>query len=181
MINGQAAWVISVICLALFWPTVASAGGAVVGRPAPIFRLKTFNGKEVTTYSLRGTATVLVVGRSRKSAPPCKDWMLKIFKHSFNEPGRRKIYLYQVSVLDNPWYLPRSLVRGMVKDFVPKEHLHRVLLEWKIAFARIFGIPKHNLPVIFVLDKKGVVRWRHKGKLSKGAFARLQKILGQVR
>ena len=131
----------------------------------------------MTTYSLRGKATVLVVGRSKKSAPPCKDWMLKVFK----KHGDKKINLYQVIVLDNPWYLPRALVRGKVKDFVPKGHLVRVLLEWKLAFARIFGIPKHNLPVIFVLDKKGVVRMRYRGKISKGAFARFQKVLGSVR
>ena len=172
----------SLFCIALLWPAVAAAGGAVVGKPSPIFRLKTFHGKEVTTYSLRGKAAVLVVGRSRKSAPRCKVWMLKVFKTY----GDKKIHLYQVIVLDNPWYLPETLVRGKVKDFIPKGHLHRVLLEWKLAFARIFGIPKHDLPTIFVLDKKGVVRWRYKGKLSKGklgkgAWGKLQKVMGQVR
>ena len=44
----------SLLCGALLWPAAARAGGAVVGRPAPLFRLKTFTGKTVTTYSLRG-------------------------------------------------------------------------------------------------------------------------------
>lgn len=162
---------------ALLWPAAARAGGAVVGRPAPLFRLKTFPGKEVTTYSLRGKPTVLVVGRSRKSAPPCKDWMLKVHK----DLGDKKIHLYQVIVLDNPWYLPRALVRGKVKSFVPQGYLPRVLLEWKLAFARIFAIPKHNLPVIFVLDKKGVVRLRYKGKLSKGSYAKLKRVMATLK
>ena len=167
-------------CLALAWPAPAEAR-ALVGRPAPVFRLKTFKGKVVSSFDLRGRPAVLVVGRSKKAAPPCKDWMLRVHKHHFKQPGARKIHLYQVIVLDNPWYLPRPLVRSKVKGFVPKQHLHRVLLEWKLGFARIYGIPKHDLPTIFVLDEKGVVRWRHKGKLSKGAWARLQKVMAGLK
>ena len=175
--------------LYLLLPALTHAGGHP-NKPAPYFRLKSFTGKSVDTHQLRGRPAVLVVGRSRKSAPPCKVWMLKIYKQYLapavaaprGKPRapRPTIQLYQVIVLDTPWYLPRVLVRSKVKDFIPRGHLHRVLLEWKLAFARIWSIAKHDLPTVFVLDAKGIVRWRHKGKLTPRAHARFQAALARV-
>jgi len=155
-------------------PGVAHAQ-ARVGHKAPWFKLQSFTGQTFTNRSILGRPAMLVAGRTRESAPPCKDWMLALLKH-----GGRRLQVLQVIVSDTPWYLPRSLVRKMIKDFTPKGQLHRVLVEWYTVFADVWGIPENDLPTVFVLDAQGIVRWRYMGKLSRINWERARAALKKL-
>ena len=121
---------------------------------------------------LRGKPVVLVAARTRRAAPACKKWMLRLVR----EHGRA-IHLHQVIVLDHPWYIPRSLARKQIRKFVPKQHHWRVLLEWYTVFSDSYNIPKHDLPTLFVLDPAGVLRLRLKGKLSEARLKRVNRVV----
>lgn len=148
---------------------------ARVGHKAPWFKLQSFTGQTFTNRSILGRPAVLVAGRTRESAPPCKEWMLALLKH-----GEKRLQILQVIVSDTPWYLPRSLVRKMIKDFTPKGQLHRVLVEWYTVFADVWGIPENDLPTVFVLDGQGIVRWRYMGKISRATLGQARAALKKL-
>lgn len=155
------------VCLALAWPAPAVAR-ATVGRRAPWFRLETLEGKTLSSRELLGRPAVLVVGRTQKAAPPCKKWALTLIKRYGD-----KVPVYQVIVVEKPWYMPRSLVLRKVRGFAPRAHHDRVLLEWYTVFAEAYGVAKHDDPVVLVQDRKGVIRWRRRGPMTRGALSRL--------
>jgi hypothetical protein len=169
--------VVAVVCLAatLSLPGLA-AGRAAVGRQAPWFRLERLKGKTVTSRQLLGRPAVLVVGRTQKAAPPCKEWALALIKRY-----GKKVPVFQVIVVAKPWYMPRSLVLRKVKGFSPREHHDRVLLEWYQVFAKAYGVAKHDLPVVLVQDRKGVIRLRYKGRMTTEALSRVTELVAGLR
>jgi hypothetical protein len=147
--------------------TNAHARGQV-GEKAPWFQLERLTGGSVSSAALRGKPAVLVIGRTQEAAPPCKEWAIA----AINRHGARAS-VHQVIVVEKPWFIPKTLVYGKVKGFVP-DHLHgRVLLEWFTVFADAYGIPKNDEPTVLVLDRDSTIRWRHAGKLTPAALARL--------
>lgn len=155
--------------IALTSSSVAVAGKGAVGEVAPRFRLETVTGKTISSKTIQGKPTVIVVGRSRKSAPPCKDWVLSV--------ANMGVDVYQVVVALKPWFLPRFLVLNEIKDFVPTTYHHRVLVEWRDGFARAYGVPKDDTPTVIVLDSNNVVRFRHRGRLTQRAMEQVKEAL----
>lgn len=158
---------VAVALLAGASPSSAHARGQV-GQKAPWFQLERLTGGSLSSAALKGKPAVLVIGRTQEAAPPCKEWALAAIK---GHGARASVH--QVIVVEKPWFIPKALVYGKVKGFVP-EHLHgRVLLEWFTVFADAYGIPKNDEPTVLVLDRAGTIRWRHAGKLTGAALARL--------
>jgi hypothetical protein len=155
------------LLLALLLP-VAAFAGAELGKGMPGFDLKSVTGVRVTRENLLGQASVLVVGRTEKAAPLCKEWMLRLLQHY-----QKKVLVYQVIVVKKPWFIPRSAVLSRIRGFIPAEHIGKVLLEWYTVFADTWGIPMHDEPVVFGMDPKGRIRFLRKGKLEEKPFADL--------
>jgi len=148
------------------------ASAAPLGKPAPGFLLEDLYGRKFSSTWLKGRLTVLVVGGTQKAAPPCKEWALALLKRH-----GEKLALYQVIVVDKAWYIPRGAVIGKVKDFVPAALHHRVLLEWYRVFADLYGIPKHDDPVIVVIGRDGILRMQHRAHPSEAALKRVSDLL----
>jgi hypothetical protein len=169
MRRARQAVLVTLLGLGLLLPHPLPAyGKAELGKAAPFFDLKAYTGERVTQRSLLGKAAVLVVGRTEKAAPPCKEWALRLIKHYGD-----KAHVYQVIVLKTSWYIPRSLVLKRVRGFIPGDFLGRVLLEWYTVFADTWGVPMHDDPTIFGLDPKGVVRFIRRGRMEKKALSDL--------
>ena len=115
--------------------------------------------------SMRGRRFVLVVGRTRRSAPPCKKWVIALAKANAT--------VFQVIVADKPWYLPRGLVLREIRKFTPAAYYANVLVEWYRGFAKSWQIPKDNAPHVIVIDERSRVLARLRGKLTD---ARLKKV-----
>ena len=157
------------LTLGLCTPGATWAAKAQVGDKAPWFKLKSVTGKVVTNKSMRGFPALLVVGTTRKAAPLCKDWVYKAL-----EVYGRKIYVYQVIVADNPWFIPDHVVISKIKKMIDKKHLHRVLIEWYTVFADSYGVARSDLPTVFALNSEGIILWRHRGVLTDGALDTLR-------
>lgn len=158
------------LCIATFG--LGSAAGAApavgVGQKAPPFSLETLPGKKVQLAKLRGQKVVLVVGRTQKSAPPCREWMKALIARYPHHKG-----LLQVVVVDKSWFIPKWLVRKKIKKFVGKQRHDQVLIEWKLGFAKRYGVAKNDIPTVILIDKDGVIRWRFHGRFSKASLAKL--------
>lgn len=151
-------------------------GRAVVGKPAPWFKLQSLNGRTFTRQQIKGRPALLVVGRTQRAAPPCKKWVLRVIKRR-----GASLPVYQVIVVDKAWYIPRGAVIKRIKGFSPRRWHHRVLVEWYTVFADTWGVSKHDEPVLFLLDRRGVVRFRHRGPVTTRALSRLEAALKRFR
>jgi hypothetical protein len=152
------------------WP--AATGAAPINKPAPSFLLEDLSGRKFASIRLRGSPAVLVVGGTRKAAPPCKQWVLEIIKrHGLKLP------VYQVIVVDKAWYIPKKAVIGSVKDFTPSSLHHRVLLEWYRVFADLYDIPRHDDPVLLVMGPDGVLRLQQRGQMTEAGLQQLAAVL----
>ena len=149
---------------------------ATVGKAAPWFKLKNLTGTYTWTHrNVRGKPTLLVVGRSRRAAPPCKKWMLELLKRH-----GKQARVFQVIVIKKAWYHPRNLVLKEIRGFVPDAHHDKTLLEWYTVFSDVWGIPKVDDPFIYLLDGDGVIRHHHRGAASKAALRRVAGALARL-
>lgn len=165
-----------VVAAAMLSAPTVEAKGAKVGAPAPTFRLPALKGSRVALEGLRRRPIVLIVGRSQKSAPACKKWMVPLVKRF--APGKSRVQVYQVVVIDKSWYVPRSLVLGKLRGFVGAGYRDRFLIEWYTVFADSYGIPRHDDPTVLLIDDRGVLRWRKRLRYSE---ARWQDLLERIR
>ncbi len=117
--------------------------------------------------SLAGQVAILVIGRTRPAAPRCKEWILTLL-------ARFRVAIYQVIVIDKPWYAPRSAVLSELRRFTGAGHDRRVLLEWYTVFADSFGIARDDDPRLVVMDRHGIVRLLLRGSLTAQRFALLR-------
>jgi len=155
---------LALLCTLLCLGPSSARGEPRIGQVAPWFDLETLAGGRVSRRALAGQAVVLVVGRTQKAAPPCKEWVLTL--------GRRVgAPVYQVIVIDKPWYLPRGAVLSKIKGFTGGTQSHRVLLEWYAVFAEAYGIPRDDDPRVVVIDGAGVIRQVLRGALTPGRLA----------
>jgi peroxiredoxin len=143
-----------------------------VGDYAPLLDLDTLAQTRVSMRKLIGNPLVLVVGRTRKSAPRCKKWMAALLAAYPKKP-----LVYQVVVANKSWYIPRGAVRSKLRSIVGPNHHERFLIEWYTVFAKQYGITKHDHPVIYVIDKKGVIRWTYIGEFAKDKWQALKKAI----
>jgi hypothetical protein len=127
-------------------------------------------GPRVSRASLAGKIAILVIGRTRPAAPRCKEWMLTLLP-------RFRVAIYQVIVIDKPWYAPRSAVLSELRSFTGPGHEGRVLLEWYTVFADSFGIARDDDPRLVVMDRRGIVRLLLRGSLTAQRLALLRKTL----
>lgn len=148
---------------------------ARVGQPAPWFKLEDLRGRSFASARLRGKPAVLVVGRTQKAAPPCKQWVLELIRRY-----GRALPVYQVIVVDKSWFIPRSLVISKIEGFIPRRLRHRVLLEWYTVFADTWGVPLHDEPTVMILGSDGVLRHKHRGAMTKRALKRVERTLDEV-
>lgn len=150
-------------CGAVVAATLFLAGAAPAQSwRAPHFKLDRLTDGEVALTDLLGEPFVFVVGSTREAAPDCKEWMLILHKNFERSPTN----VFQVAVLDNPWYLPHFAVRGMIRDFVPDYGHRLVLLEWGTEFGVRYGIPKDNTARVLVGDRQGMIRAKYEGTMN---------------
>jgi hypothetical protein len=141
----------------------------LLGKQAPSFALPRLTEGNISLADLRGRPVVLVFGSTKESAPASLEWMIAIEAKLEDKPT----YLYQVAVLDNPWYIPEFAARAMLKDFVPTRGRHLVLIEWGKEVAQAYGIPRDDHVRLVAIDAGGTIRWHYTGKLSDRILATL--------
>ncbi|OGQ89903.1 MAG: hypothetical protein A2289_09330 [Deltaproteobacteria bacterium RIFOXYA12_FULL_58_15] len=149
---------------------------ALLGKVPPSFDLPKLTDGNVSLNDLKGNPSVFVIGTTLEGAPPSREWMLALK----NNLARTKTQLYQIAVLDNPWYLPEFATKGRLKDFVPEDGYHLVLLDWGKQFRLDYGIPKDHFTRLLILDAENIVRWTHLGPLTDTAMLELLAKLEQL-
>jgi len=138
----------------------------------PPFEADTLAGAKVKLpAAAAGQPTLLILGFSKDSGPPCKAWLERFSRDGGNA--------YMAPVLEGAPRLIRGLIRsGMRKDIPQPLHARTLLLytgeaEWKRRTGFIAGTDKQ--PYLLLLDRQGRVAWQRHGNLDEGAYAELRK------
>lgn len=172
--NGTTCLPSAVALLLVLSPFHAVAGSTqkkgAVGTPAAKFKLDRLTGGQVSSDAYRGKPAVLIVARKLQAAPHCKAWTLQL-----TERFGRKSHIYNLIVTNNPWYIPKAVVRSKLSDFVPKSHHHLILIDWGIKIEKEYGIVGDGIPTLFVVDGKGKIALRYKGAYNKKAYDQIVK------
>ncbi len=138
----------------------------IVGNPAPDFTLQTPAGKSIQLSSLRGQWVFLNFWATW--CPPCRQEMptfQQLLDGKFG-PVKDKVTVLAVDALESA-----EQVNGFLRDLnlaVP------VALDSDGTVNRLYGIV--NLPITFVVDPAGVVRYEQLGEMTPNL---LQKYLAQ--
>ncbi|MFQ5840561.1 MAG: peroxiredoxin family protein [Candidatus Methylomirabilales bacterium] len=123
-----------------------------VGSLAPDFSLLTLNGATVRLSSLRGERAVLL-NFWATWCPPCRLEMPTMQK-AYNEYEGRGLEILAVSVDAGP--------KSAVQDFMGEFNLtFPALLDPEMEILRKYRTV--SLPVTFLIDRRGVIRYKHIG------------------
>ncbi len=166
----------AVLGLLLLAGQEAAAKDLKVGDRAPSWTLPTMQGKQVSSESYAGRPAVLVAGTAMEAAPHCREWMLTLHKNTKSTDA----VVYQVVVLNNPWYIPEFAVINKLEDFIPDFGHHLVMLEWETAWGVLYGIPYDFETRIFVIDRKGIIRKRHLGEMTDESLVEILNLLAEL-
>ncbi|MCW3835887.1 TlpA family protein disulfide reductase [Sphingomonas canadensis] len=139
-------------------PVPLPLGKPVVGKPAPDFRIKMFDGTSVSLSDLRGQVVVLNLWASW--CGPCKTEMPALDLMQVNG-GRHGLRIFGVKVMDAT---PRQKLRKLES-----------LLHYPLATDISGGyVPiGRAVPTNYIIDRKGVVRYARPAVLTKEDFADL--------
>lgn len=156
----------SVICkivmpMILILAVAVSIGWAAVkvGQKAPDFKLPSVSGKQVSLNDLRkdasknGAPKVVLIDFWATWCGPCRNSIPHIQK-LHEKYSKKGVSIVGISVDDKG--------AKVVKPFVEKNKLtYTILLDQKSEAADKYGV--RAIPSIFIIDKKGVVRYIHEG------------------
>jgi cytochrome c biogenesis protein CcmG/thiol:disulfide interchange protein DsbE len=126
----------------------------LVGRPAPVFALTTFDGKPVTLDSLRGRVVVLNFWASW-CYPACYD-EAPVLEAGWRQAQEKGVIVLGVAIQD--------------KEPASREFIERFNLTFPNApdpAGRVsidYGV--YGVPETFIIDRRGVIRRKHVGALT---------------
>ena len=151
----MASGLLMLIAAALFfsgvWRGVApEQKGAVVGGPAPDFRLADMNGRQLSLQQFRGRKVLLAFWASW--CPPCRAEMASL-QRLHDNPAVENLTVLAINAGET---------REQVAAFVARRQFSLpVLLDAEGIVQRDYGV--YQLPVAFLVDGKGRIVARHLG------------------
>jgi peroxiredoxin len=145
---------LAALCIALCAGTAVAAGSMQVGSPAPAYTAESLDGGTVSLDSLRGRVVLLNVWATW--CPSCRDEIPFIAKLQSTESARG-LQVVGISVDD-------AADRQQVLNALPVLGInYPVWLDPEDRIGRLHR--SKGLPASVLIDRAGVVRWRHEGIL----------------
>ena len=148
--------------LALLAAAVLFSGAAcaaseppVQGSPAPSFQVTDLNGRLLDSAALKGT--VVVVNFWATWCPPCRE-EIPDFVSVYNADKAKGLEIIGLSVDDMP--------PARVKEFADTHKITYPVAMATKDLVRDFD-PGQYIPTTFIIDKKGMVRHKQVGAMSK--------------
>jgi len=145
---------LATLCIVLCAGAAAAGGSMQVGTPAPAYTAQSLDGAPVTLDSLRGRVVLLNVWATW--CPSCRD-EIPFLARLHSAEAARGLQVVGISI-------DEATDRQQVVDALPALGINYAV--WLDPEDRIGRLHRANgLPASVLIDREGVVRWRHAGVL----------------
>ncbi len=167
--------------------TISSVNSEEINKPAPDFALPDINNKEHKLSDYQDKV-VLIVWSSIKTKDDNKKFKEAFYKKYPDEDFSGKGNLVYISIFDftdKPFYAPMSLMKKMIKDAVAKSikegtHKHLFLTDFEGKFRKLYNHPKERNVHLYIVDKKGLIKYHYSGGFSPEAVDKANEIISQL-
>ena len=140
---------------------LAPLGAIVPNQTAPVFTLKSLDGKTLALAELKGK--IVVVNFWATWCPPCRA-EIPDFVEFYNQNKDKGLEIVGVSVDE---MTPRQL-----QPFVQKNKMSYPVALVNKKILNDYG-PISAIPTTFVIDKKGIIRYAQEGMMDKASLTAL--------
>lgn len=145
----------------------------IVGSKFPELTTKSLAGNSVTLPDV-GEGKICLIGIAfERSAQSMLDSWLEPFEREFGE--NLAFSVYEVPMVGPNWKFLSLIIDSGMKGGIPAKKHGNVLTLYRdySKYQELLDMEDRNLAYIFLLDKKGVIRWKGKGYAESGDLQEL--------
>jgi len=139
---------------------------------------ESLDGQQVTLPdSIKGHASVVIVGFSKSSQDAVKQWDARARK----QLGSTDVY--QVAVLEDAPSFVRGMIKHAMKGATPADRQSHflVVVKGEAELKKAAAFSQADEPYVLVLDEKGEIRWRTHGSVTDSALKELVEKIQQLK
>jgi hypothetical protein len=136
---------------------------AIIGQPFPEITSKSLAGDVVSLPKIaEGKVTLICIAFVRGAQSMLESW-IQPFEREFVKDSR--FAFYEVPMINAAWKVLSWMVDSGMRSGIPVEKHGNVVTFYGdyTGYQEALGMVDTNLAYVFVLDKKGIVRWRGQG------------------
>lgn len=138
-------------------------GKNIIGQPFPEITSKSLAGDIVSLPKIaEGKVTLICIAFVRSAQSMLESWV-QPFEREFGKDSR--FAFYEVPMINSAWKVLSWMVDSGMRSGIPVEKHGNVVTFYGdyTGYQEALGMVDTNLAYVFVLDKKGIVRWRGQG------------------
>lgn len=134
-----------------------------MGQPFPEVTSKSLAGNVVTFPEAVGGKVTLICIAFVRSAQSMIDSWVQPFERKFGKDSR--FAFYEIPMISRAWKVLSRVIDSGMRGGIPVEKHDNVVTFYGdySGYQKIFGIEDTNLAYVFLLDQKGIIRWKGKG------------------
>jgi hypothetical protein len=136
---------------------------AIIGQPFPEITSKSLAGDVVSIPKIaEGKVTLICIAFERSAQSMLESWV-QPFEREFGRNS--KFAFYEVPMINAAWKVLSWIVDSGMRSGIPVEKHDNVVTFYGdyTGYQEALGMVNTKLAYVFVLDKKGIVRWRGQG------------------
>jgi hypothetical protein len=138
----------------------------VIGQPFPEITSKSLAGRVLTLpEAVEGKVTLICIAFVRSAQSIIDSWV-QPFEMEFGKDSR--FLVYEVPMINTAWKVFSWMIDSGMRGGIPVEKHDNVVTFYGdySEYQKALGMENTNLAYIFLLDQKGIIRWKGQGYAS---------------
>ena len=135
----------------------------IIGRPFPEVNSKSLAGRAVSLPGTAGGKVTLICIAFKRSSQSMIDSWVQPFEREFENDSR--FAAYEIPMINSSWKVLSWMIDSGMKRGIPIEKHDNMVTFYGdySSYQEALGMGDINLAYVFLLDKKGIVRWSGHG------------------
>ena len=132
----------------------------IIGQPFPEITSKSLAGNVVTFPGvLEGKVTLICIAFVRSAQNMIDSW-IQPFERKFGKDS--KFAVYEIPMINEAWKVLSWVIDSGMRGGIPVEKHDNVVTFYGdySGYQKTLGIEDTNLAYVFLLDQKGIIRWK---------------------
>ena len=138
----------------------------IIGQPFPEITSKSLAGRVVTLPKIvEGKVTLICIAFVRSAQSMIDSW-IQPFEQKFGKDSR--FLVYEIPMINEAWKVISWVIDSGMRRGIPVEKHDNVVTFYGdySSYQKALGIEDTNLAYVFLLDQKGIIRWKGHGYAS---------------